>query len=59
MLLTNRTEQALVLLEKGLLIARHVSEIRDVLTARTIAALQKSIECRGLYNSSSLRVFAE
>mmetsp|Transcript_24156 Transcript_24156/g.54232 ORF Transcript_24156/g.54232 Transcript_24156/m.54232 type:complete len:250 (-) Transcript_24156:134-883(-) len=52
LLLSGQATRALSLLDEALLLARQVSEIRDVLTARTIAVLQLSLEQRGLYCSS-------
>jgi hypothetical protein len=42
--------EALAMLETALGLARHVSEIRDVLTSKTIALLQLDIEEKGLFN---------
>ena len=55
LLLSGHAAQALVILDEALFLARQVSEIRDVLTARTIAAMQVSLEERGLYCSSGAR----
>lgn len=41
-------QEALLTLEKALALAKHVSEIRDVLTAMAIAKLQIAIEEEGL-----------
>jgi Tfp pilus assembly protein PilF len=48
------TREALVLIEKALVLARHVSEIRDVLTSQRIAATQLELEGRGLYRQPLL-----
>ena len=55
LLLSGKAAEALVLLDDALALARQVSEIRDVLTARTIASMQLSLEDRGLYCSSGAR----
>jgi predicted Zn-dependent protease len=55
LLLSGQAAEALQLLEEALLLAKQVSEIRDVLTARAIARMQVSLEERGLYCSSGSR----
>lgn len=55
LLLSGHAAQALQLLDEAVQLAKQVSEIRDVLTARTIAAMQLSLEERGLYCSSGAR----
>ncbi len=55
LLMTGKAAQALGLLDEALLLAKQVSEIRDVLTARAIASMQVSLEERGLYCSSGAR----
>ena len=42
------TEAALQTLDSSLRLARHVSEIKEVLTARSIATMQLELEARGL-----------
>jgi tetratricopeptide (TPR) repeat protein len=48
-LLAGRTAEALEGLEGALGLARHVSEIRDVLTALTVARMQLQLQQEGLY----------
>jgi len=55
LLLSGHAAHALQILDEALYLARQVSEIRDVLTARTIASMQVSLEERGLYCSSGAR----
>jgi predicted Zn-dependent protease len=55
LLLTGCASQALAILDEALGLAKQVSEIRDVLTARTIASMQMDLEERGLYCSSGAR----
>lgn len=43
------TVEALAQIDTALSLAKHVSEIRDVLTARHIAVIQLELEERGLY----------
>ncbi len=45
----SRTEDALDMLNTALNLARQVSEIRDVLTARSVATMQLKLEKLGLY----------
>ena len=44
-----KTKQALHILDHALNLSRHVSDICDVLTARTVATLQDELEKQGLY----------
>ena len=55
LLLAGKATQAIVLLDEALMLAKQVSEIRDVLTARCIATMQVGLEERGLYCSSGAR----
>jgi len=48
LLLTGNAKQAFVLLDEALRFSKQVSEIRDVLTARTIALMQLDFERKGL-----------
>jgi Tfp pilus assembly protein PilF len=45
---------ALQTLEEALSLARHVSEIHDVLTARYVAKMQLQLEEEGLYSPAML-----
>lgn len=49
---SGRTEEALKTLESALVLARHVSEIRDVLTARTVALMQVQLQNEGFWNAN-------
>jgi hypothetical protein len=50
LLQTNYTDQALLMLKKSLnKNAKHVSEINDVLTAISVALMQKNLENDGIY----------
>lgn len=49
-----KTNEALEYILKALHLARHVSEIRDVLTAQKIALMQAELEKRGLFRQVAL-----
>jgi hypothetical protein len=49
-LYAGRSAQAMQTLDEALALARHVSEIRDVLTARTVATLQQELQNEGLHS---------
>lgn len=55
MSLSGRASEALHLLDEALTLARHVSEIKDVLTARAIISMSLDLEARGII---SLATFA-
>ena len=44
-----QTKEALTHISKALQLARHVSEIRDVLTAQKIALIQEELEQKGFF----------
>jgi Tfp pilus assembly protein PilF len=44
-----KTQLALELIDKALSVSRHVSEMRDVLTAQKVAVIQLKMEEKGLY----------
>lgn len=46
---SGRTDEALQMLEVAMSLARQVSEIRDVLTARSVATMQSKLEKAGMY----------
>ena len=50
-----RTQEALDMLQTALLLARQVSEIRDVLTAINVTKMQLALEKKGLYCPNSVR----
>ena len=49
LLFAGQLEEALELLEQALGCAKHVSEIRDVLTAKAVANMQRTLEVEMLY----------
>lgn len=49
LLQSGKTEEALGLLNHALRLAKHVSEIRDVMTARKVATIQRTLEEKGLF----------
>ena len=51
---SGQSAKALVTLNEALRLARHVSEIRDVLTARNVALMQLELESEGLYTPQLL-----
>jgi predicted Zn-dependent protease len=53
---SGRTEDALDMLNVALSLARQVSEIRDVLTAKSVATMQLKLEKQGLYIPASTSV---
>ena len=46
---SGRTKDALDMYEVAMGLARHVSEIRDVLTAKTVCLMQVKLEEQGIY----------
>ena len=51
---SGQSAKALTTLNEALHLARHVSEIRDVLTARNVALMQLELEREGLYTPQLL-----
>lgn len=56
LLQAGQTNEALAMLEEALQQARHVSEIADVLTARTVALVQLQLEQRGVCPTMTTRL---
>jgi tetratricopeptide (TPR) repeat protein len=48
---SERMEEAVTTIDIALTLARQVSEIRDVMTARYVTLLQQSLKAKGLYTS--------
>jgi predicted Zn-dependent protease len=46
---SGRTQECIVILDEALLLCKHVSEIKDVMTAREVARIQLELTESGLY----------